>query len=82
LLTQLHEPSKAGYLSEIAVSPDWRRHGIGSLLIETGLGRMKDRGMNYVYGLSEVENEKIHALLGKFGFTKGHAFYWFEKYLD
>jgi ribosomal-protein-alanine N-acetyltransferase len=82
LLTQLHGPTKAGYLSDIAIDSEWRRHGIGSRLIETVLERMKARGINYVYGLTKVENEKIHALMDKFGFTKGNAFYWFEKYID
>jgi len=82
MLTQVHKATKAGYLSDIAIHPDWRGQGIGSRLIKAVLARLKERGIQYVYGLTKVENEKIHGLLKKFGFTQGNAFYWFEKYLD
>ena len=81
-LTQFHAPTKTGYLSDIAIHPDWRRHGIGSRLVEEALAQLQQQGANYVYGLTKLENEKIHALLEKFGFIKGNAFYWFEKHLD
>jgi ribosomal protein S18 acetylase RimI-like enzyme len=81
-ITQLHTPTKTGYLSDIAIHPDWRRHGIGSQLVEAAVVQLQERGANYVYGLTKTENEKIHALLEKLGFTKGNAFYWFEKYLE
>jgi ribosomal protein S18 acetylase RimI-like enzyme len=80
-LTQLHEPTRAGYLSDIAVHLDWRRRGIGKLLIEGALDRMRARGAEYVYGLTKLENEKIHTLLEKHDFTRGNAFYWFEKHI-
>lgn len=82
MLTQLHGATKAGYLSDIAIDPEWRGKGVGSQLIEAVLARLKERGIQYVYGLTKVENDKIHGLLKKFGFTQGNAFYWFEKYLD
>jgi ribosomal-protein-alanine N-acetyltransferase len=82
MLTQLHKATKAGYLSDVAIHPEWRGHGIGSQLIEAVLARLKDRGVEYVYGLTKVENDKIHGLLKKFGFTQGNTFYWFEKYLN
>lgn len=81
-LTQFHAPTKTGYLSDIAIHPDWRRHGIGSRLVEEALVQLQKQGANYVYGLTKVENEKIHALLEKFGFSKGNAFYWFERHFD
>ena len=81
MLTQIHTATKAAYLSDVAIRPDFRGHGVGSQLIEAVLARLKERGINYVYGLTKVENEKIHGLLKKFGFTQGNAFYWFEKYL-
>jgi ribosomal protein S18 acetylase RimI-like enzyme len=82
MLTQIHAATKAGYLSDIAIDPGFRGHGIGSRLIEAVLTRFKERGLNYAYGLTKVENDKIHGLMKKFGFTQGNAFYWFEKYLD
>jgi ribosomal-protein-alanine N-acetyltransferase len=82
MLTQIHKATKAGYLSDVAIHPDFRGRGVGSRLIEAVLARLKERGIQYVYGLTKVENDKIHGLLKKFGFTQGNAFYWFEKYLD
>lgn len=80
-LTQQHSPTKTGYLSDIAIHIDWRRRGIASQLIEAALVAMKARNLEYVYGLTKVENIKIHSLLEKHGFQKGSAFYWFEKYI-
>lgn len=79
-LTQLHIPTKVGYLSDIAIHHEWRRRGIASQLVEGALVAMKQRGMEYVYTLTKVENAKIHSLLEKHGLTKGNAFYWYEKY--
>src|SRR5690349_3551242 len=62
-LTQLHLPSKSGYLSDIAVHPDFRRHGIATRLIEEVLRRMRRQGITYVYGLTKVNNQKTHELL-------------------
>lgn len=81
-ITQLHAPTKTGYLSDIAIHPDWRRHGIGSRLVEEAVAQLQKCGANYIYGLTKTENEKIHILLEKLGFTKGNVFYWFEKYLE
>jgi ribosomal protein S18 acetylase RimI-like enzyme len=80
-LTQFHAATKVGYLSDIAIHPNWRRYGIGSRLVEEAMKELQVQGANYIYGLTKVENEKIHHLLKKFGFTQGNAFYWFEKNL-
>ena len=81
-LTQLHVPSKSGYLSDIAIHPEFRRHGIATRLIEEALERMKQQGMTYVYGLTKVNNQNIHKLLQRLDFQQGDAFYWFDKQLS
>lgn len=78
-LTQLHLPTRSGYLSDIAVHPDFRRQGIATRLIEEVLTRMKQQGITYVYGLTKVNNQKIHEVLNNLGFYKGEAFYWFDR---
>lgn len=80
-LTQLHLPSRSGYLSDIAVDPSFRRQGIASRLLDETLSRMKRQGITYVYGLTKVNNQKIHAVMRKNGFYQGDAFYWFDKRL-
>jgi ribosomal protein S18 acetylase RimI-like enzyme len=79
-LTQFHEPSREGYLSDIVIDPDWRGRGIGSRLVEEAERRLVSKGADYIYGLTQLHNDKIHALLEKQGYKKGSAFYWFEKY--
>lgn len=81
-LTQLHLPSRSGYLSDIAVDPDFRHQGIATQLLNETLARMKQRGITYVYGLTKVNNEKIHTVLNQNGFYQGDAFYWFDKHLQ
>lgn len=79
LLTQLHLPSRSGYLSDIMVHPEFRRQGVATNLVEEALKRMKPLEIVYVYGLTKVNNGKIHELLQSFGFYRGDAFYWFDK---
>lgn len=80
-LTQLHLPSRSGYLSDIAVDSDFRRQGIATRLIDETLARMRQQGIIYVYGLTKINNQKVHAVLSKNGFYQGDAFYWFDKHL-
>ncbi len=81
-LTQLHLPSGVGYLSDLAVKEGVRGKGLGTILTEETLKLMKDKGITYVYGLTQQNNEKIHNLLKKLGFSEAETMIWFEKRID
>jgi ribosomal protein S18 acetylase RimI-like enzyme len=80
LLSQLHLPTRSGYLSDIAVHEEHRRQGIARMLMVEVLTEMKRRNIIYVYGLTKVTNSGIHKLLEEFGLYRGDAFYWYAKW--
>lgn len=81
ILTNLHQPTKVGYLSDLVVEKSTRGKGIGAALLKEALSLAYSSGITYVYGLIQTDNEKIHKLLTKEGFNQGEAMYWFEKRL-
>jgi len=78
-LTQLHLPSKVGYLSDIVVKERARGRGVGAALTEETVKRMKDMGLTYIYALTQEANDGIQNLLKKEGFEAGETMVWFEK---
>lgn len=80
-ISQLHYPSHTGYLSDIAISPDYRGQGIGTRLLDETLAQMKQKGMTSVYALTHEDNMPIQQLLQKFGLKKGLPMRWFETQL-
>ncbi len=80
-ITNIHLPSKVGYLSDLVVDESARGRGIGSQLVELTLEKMREMGVTYVYALTQVENIKIHNLLKKYNFDKCKKMVWFEAQL-
>ena len=78
-LTQLHLPSKVGYLSDLVVKKSARGQGIGAALTEETVKRMTTMGLTYIYALTQEMNDKIQGLLKKEGFEAGETMVWFEK---
>ena len=79
LITQIHQPSSIGYISDLVVKESARGMGIGLALAKTGIKQMKAMGITYIYALTQEDNDKIKNLLTKEGFTKGKKMVWFEK---
>ncbi len=61
---------RRGYISHTAVSPDYRRQGVGRQLVETALNALKAQGINKVNLVAFVHNEQGNAFWEKMGFTK------------
>lgn len=59
-----------GYISNVAVSPDYRRKGIGDRLIESLLGRADELELSFVTLEVRVSNAAAIALYEKHGFVK------------
>lgn len=58
-----------GYISNVAVSPDHRRQGIASTLIEALLHRAEELQLSFVTLEVRESNAPAIALYGRFGFT-------------
>ena len=79
LITQIHQPSSMGYISDLVVKESERGKGIGLALAETAVQQMKAMGVTYIYALTQEGNDKIKSLLCKEGFSEGKKMVWFEK---
>lgn len=60
---------RRGYISHTAVSPDYRRQGVGRQLVETALNALKAQGINKVNLVAFAHNEQGNAFWEKMGFT-------------
>ena len=77
-ITNIHTASKIGYLSDIVVDQKYRGTGIGSKLLDETVRHMKQKGITYVYALTQQNNIKIHSMLEKHGFTRGERMIWYD----
>ena len=60
---------RRGIVQHACVSPDYRRYGIGSKLVELALGALKDEGINKVLLVAFKKNEGGNAFWESQGFT-------------
>ena len=60
---------RRGIIQHAAVSPDYRRYGIGSRLVELALGAFKDEGINKVLLVAFKKNAGGNAFWESQGFT-------------
>ena len=71
-----------GYLYDIEVTPVHRRKGVGRLLVETLICRMKSDGVKELWLGTAVDNEEGHALFRTTGAIKsGETFNDYTYYL-
>jgi ribosomal protein S18 acetylase RimI-like enzyme len=61
-----------GLISDIWIEPEFRRQGIGSLLIEYGIRMLMLKGYKRTYLQVSASNEKALALYKKKGFYEDH----------
>lgn len=59
-----------GYISNVAVSPKWRRRGIGDMLIEELICRARAKKLSFVTLEVRESNLAAQALYRKHGFTE------------
>ena len=60
---------RRGYIYHTAVNPDYRRRGIGSMLVDKALDALKSHGINKVALVVFSRNENGNAFWEKVGFT-------------
>ena len=60
---------RRGIIQHACVSPDYRRYGIGSKLVDLALGALKEEGINKVLLVAFKKNEGGNAFWESQGFT-------------
>ena len=60
---------KEAYLDNVAVLPNYRKHGIGSALLQAAQEWAKQTGHTHMWGKIVIQNEISRAFFKKAGFT-------------
>ena len=60
--------AESGFIHDLAVEPDARRHGAGRALIDAAIGWFRDRGQQRVVLWTASGNTAAHRLFGAAGF--------------
>ena len=72
---------KTACLVYLAVHPEYRHRGIGSLLSKERLKRLKRLGVKLVYSWIGANNKRMQKFAREQGFKRGKEFFWFDKKL-
>jgi len=70
---------RKGWINRLAVLPEYRRHGLGALLIEECERRLKARGAKITCALVEGDNEASARLFEKVGYKRYKDIIYFTK---
>lgn len=69
-------PARYGYLSDLAVRPDWRRQGIGRALVEHGAAWLRGQGVDSIQLQYYAFNERGAAFWQAMGFEPFYTRMW------
>jgi ribosomal protein S18 acetylase RimI-like enzyme len=62
--------NKGGFVNGVGTHPDFRRQGLGKLLMITSMVRARENGMKDLFLEVDIDNERAIALYERLGFTK------------
>ncbi len=64
-----------GFLEDVYVEEEYRKHGIGSQLVEKAIAEAKEQGCYKLIGNSRMAKENVHAFYERLGLKKhGYEF--------
>lgn len=64
-----------GFLEDVFVEEEYRKHGIGSQLVQKAIAEAKTIGCYKLIGNSRMASDKVHAFYERLGFKKhGYEF--------
>lgn len=77
------KPFKDRYacLVYLAVIPEFRRTGIAEKLYSQCEIKLKEIGINFIYGWANADSKQIIKFMKKHGFSEGHKYIWMDKKL-
>ena len=64
-----HDAPGVGYISDVAIHPDWQRRGLGEATTRWALARFRQEGLRRAALTVSVDNRPAVALYRKLGFT-------------
>src|SRR3989338_8212052 len=68
LKNELHQNPRWGFLEDVFVEEEYRKHGIGSRLVEADIAEAKFQGSYNLICTSRNEKPELHSYYEKFGF--------------
>ncbi len=76
------EGATEGYISDIALHPDYRRRGIGEAMMRWALSRFREDGQRTAALTVSTDNRAAIALYRKLGFTAGETGFDYRRPID
>ncbi len=73
--------NKYACLVYIAVLPEYRRHGLATLLYDKCIKELKGMGITHIYGWADADTEAVQKFLISKGFKAGDKCIWMDKKL-
>lgn len=70
---------REGYLSDIAIKPEYRKMGIGQLFYKKTIEILKEKHADWAWALVYENNDNMVNFMEKQGFVKGRKFFFFFK---
>lgn len=67
------------FLFRLAVHPDYRKRGIGTMLMKKGEEVIKSKGFNHVNILVAAEENELQEIYERLGYEKGNKYVWMTK---
>lgn len=74
-------PNKYACLVYLAVLPEFRKKGVATLLYEECEKKLKEMGINWLYGWAKADGVPILSFLEGRRFQKGQEYVWMDKRL-
>lgn len=67
------------YISDVALKPEYRGQGVGTMLMDEARIILKRKNIDWSWALAQQENTAMHKFMEKQGFIRGKLFYFFYK---
>jgi ribosomal protein S18 acetylase RimI-like enzyme len=77
-----HSCFAEGYLSDLAVKPEFRGLGISKLLYDVRMSWLKAKKVVCVWAMVDEDNELMKGIMAKRGFTQGKKFFFYYTGVD
>lgn len=77
----VHSLREWAYCAALFITKEYRGRGVGTLLLNEAMDRIKKQGIKYFSLLVEVNNTEAQKFYNANGFKKGYTHHWMEKKL-
>ena len=82
IMAELWPEKGFSYFEDLYISPEFRRNGLATTLMNEYEGICKSKGINLISCLVLKRNRRMHRLSEKLGYSRGNEFYFYKKNIN